>query len=184
MTFAATSNPESTVLTPPEDLLELHIQPEGDESQTIRIDAAKCLVGSDPRCDLQLTGHAIEAVHCLLIQGAEATICRRLAPDARVNGAPFDDAVLRTGDVVQLGTAVIEVTGGATTHANTIWPWLDTESNREASSPPDSRGADHRGEGRARELEDALATSEAEREQLASAIESSQERCDELQRQN
>ena len=48
-------------------------------------------------------------MHCLILRGEQRTLIRRLSGDTRLNGATFDDALLRTGDRLGIGALELEV---------------------------------------------------------------------------
>lgn len=57
-------------------------------------------------------------MHCLIVRGEAGAYVRRWAPDTRLNGTGFDDAVLRSGDRLSIGPiefCVVE-TGSETPH--------------------------------------------------------------------
>ncbi|HQU45955.1 MAG TPA: FHA domain-containing protein [Pirellulales bacterium] len=105
-----------TTLSPPEgllgrssDTLKLRMTDDGGASRIVDVESARCTFGADPRCTVRLDRQGIEPWHCLILHGARRTVVRRLAAQTRLNGREFDDAVLRPGDVLQMGPLSFEV---------------------------------------------------------------------------
>ena len=85
------------------------------QGQLVRLKAAKCTIGSAPRCTLRLRARGVRPVHCLILRGQATTVIRRWAADTRLNDQAFADAVLSPGDRVSIGAIELEVLslGGA-----------------------------------------------------------------------
>src|SRR5688572_23238972 len=121
--YSPDSPPETAMLamhtpvsTAPSRLLgtsvaELTFRIQGGEhhGRILRITAAKCSIGSAAGCTLRLRRNDIEPLHCLILSGRNGTIIRRNSPRTYLNGGPFEDAVLQTGDVLRVGSIELEV---------------------------------------------------------------------------
>jgi hypothetical protein len=70
-------------------------------------------LGADERCPLRVQAKGVQPWHCLLTQGEKRTIVHRLAPQARINGQSFVEAVLHAGDRLEIGSIELELVGGA-----------------------------------------------------------------------
>jgi len=81
----------------------------------IRIAAERCTIGSARQCTLRLRDRQVSPVHCLIVRGALGTLVRRWSPDTLLNGAPFQDAALRSGDRLRCGPLELEVLPPETT---------------------------------------------------------------------
>src|SRR5882672_5352172 len=99
--------PSSTLALDPHTLLgqspgELTLRVRGgpQDQQIIHLAAAKCTIGSGPRCTLRLRADGVSPMHCLILRGAEQTIVRRWSADTRLNGRAFTDAPLVPGDLL------------------------------------------------------------------------------------
>ena len=77
--------------------------------QVVTLSAAKCTVGSDQRCTLRLDLPGIESVYCLILRGKRCDVVRSWAGHTLLNGRPFQDARLNSGDLLRLGTVNVEV---------------------------------------------------------------------------
>jgi len=77
----------------------------GDRQEVFRLRGEVTTMGSDPACDVVLAGLAPLHAQVVHDETDEYVLLRRDggSPDTRVNGAPVDQAVLRTASRVQLG---------------------------------------------------------------------------------
>jgi len=89
--------------------LVLRIRGTSRDGQILRLQSAKCTIGSDRRCTLRLNAPGIRPVHCLIVRGRQTTIVRRWSPDTRLNGSEFADAQLSPGDRLGIGPIEMEV---------------------------------------------------------------------------
>lgn len=89
--------------------LVLRIHGSRRNGQIVRIRSAKCLVGSDPSCDLRLRSRYVAPLHCLILRGPGGTVVRSWSRDTRINGLAFDDARLGEGDFLSIGPINFEV---------------------------------------------------------------------------
>lgn len=97
----------STLLGAPPRSLRLRIRGGARDGQIIRLSDSKCLVGADARCHVQLPDSS--EIDCYILRGSARTVVRTLRPGVRVNGVPVGDAVIRTGDTIDLGNYSIDV---------------------------------------------------------------------------
>lgn len=79
------------------------------DGQLIRVERAKCSIGSDPQCTLRLQAAGVEPVHCYILRGEAGTVVRRWSAETRLNGRPFRDAPLQLGDRLTLGPLELEM---------------------------------------------------------------------------
>ncbi|MCE9554670.1 MAG: hypothetical protein K8T91_15040, partial [Planctomycetes bacterium] len=108
MTVALRSPKDSLLGTPPGELV-LRVRGTARNGQEVRLSQSRCTVGSAPGCTLRLVAPGIQPQHCLLLRGVRGTIVRSLAAETRLNGRPFDDAALKTGDLLGIGPIEFEV---------------------------------------------------------------------------
>lgn len=109
MMTVALRSPKDSLLGTPTGELVLRIRGTARNGQEVRLKESRCTVGSAPGCTLRLVAKGVEPQHCVLLRGVRGTIVRRLAPDTRLNGRPFEDAPLKTGDVLGIGPLDFEV---------------------------------------------------------------------------
>ncbi len=107
--MVATSPVSSRLLSGPPGELVLRVRGPGREGQIVRLQSAKCSIGSGARCTLRLDARGVRPVHCVLLRGSQRTIARRWAPDTRLNGNAFGDAELRPGDRLSIGPIELDV---------------------------------------------------------------------------
>lgn len=115
------AHPMQVMLPPPDATLstgllgtptgELVLQICGGEhdGRLLRLNAAKCLVGSAPGCTLRLRARGVRPVHALILRGPAGALVRCWSPDAQLNERAFTEAALRIGDRLQLGTVSLAV---------------------------------------------------------------------------
>ena len=89
--------------------LVLRICGSSRHGQIVRLRAAKCTIGSSPRCTLRLRARGVFPVHCLILRGTGGSVIRRWSPDTRLNGQAFSDAELTRGDRLGIGAIELEV---------------------------------------------------------------------------
>ncbi len=106
--------------------------------QIVRIRSPKCSVGSDQRCTLRLRARGILPMHCLIVRGSTAAYVRRWAPDTRLNGGGFDDAVLRPGDRLSVGPVEFTIvhTGGESSELQSGAPTTSAEPTSDLQTRP------------------------------------------------
>lgn len=75
----------------------------------VRIRAAKCTIGAAADCTLRLVGPGVRPLHCIVQRGDTGPTVRRWSPDTQLNGRAFNDALLMTGDRLQIGPIELEV---------------------------------------------------------------------------
>jgi len=109
MTTVALRSPKDSLLGTPTGELVLRIRGTARNGQEVRLKESRCTVGSASGCTLRLVAKGVEPQHCVLLRGVRGTIARRLAPNTRLNGLPFEDAPLKTGDVLSIGPLDFEV---------------------------------------------------------------------------
>ena len=111
--MTTTSYPGATypgsVLGKPRGDLRLKLRLLGEEDRELHFPNAKTAIGHDEKCHIRLQGPGSDPLHCLILHGAEQTVIRNWSPKTRLNGRPFDDALLSPGDLLDLGTLELEV---------------------------------------------------------------------------
>lgn len=84
------------------------------DGRVLRLNAAKCTIGSAPGCTLRLRARGIRPVHALILRGPTAAIVRCWSPDAQLNERGFTEAQLEMGDKLQFGPISLSVVELAT----------------------------------------------------------------------
>ncbi len=79
------------------------------KGEIVAFHAPKCTLGSAPRCTHRILARGVQPVHCLIVRGPVATVVRSVSADTRLNGRPFDDAVLKPGDRLTIGPVQFQV---------------------------------------------------------------------------
>ena len=90
------------------DLL-LRVCGSSNDGKLLRLRSAKCIIGSGPQCTLRLHNPRFQPVHCLILRGPNATVVRCWGRETLLNGRPFGDAPLATGDRLRVGPIELEV---------------------------------------------------------------------------
>ena len=79
------------------------------QGQEVRIRGPKCTIGSARGCTLRLRARGVAGVHCWILRGAGGTVVRRRHRSTQLNGQAFDDAPLKPGDRLRIGSVELEV---------------------------------------------------------------------------
>jgi hypothetical protein len=79
------------------------------DGRVLRIQAAKCLIGSGTGCTLRLRARHIRPVHVLILRGPQGSVVRCWSSDVLLNERAFDEAALNAGDVLQIGPIQLHV---------------------------------------------------------------------------
>lgn len=82
---------------------------QNDSVTTHTVTDAKCSIGSDRECGIRIQGEGVRPVHCVLLRSHDRTIVRRWAGNTWLNGRPFEDTTLRSGDELRLANVRIRV---------------------------------------------------------------------------
>ena len=107
--FAADHQPGWGLLGYPCSALTFRILSASAEPQIVPVESGKCTIGSAPDCTVRIQSPELEPVHCLVLRGERGNLVRRWSRDTKLNGVEFDDALLKAGDTLSLGSVVIEV---------------------------------------------------------------------------
>ncbi len=101
----------ATVLGMPakELTLRVHSRHNAGPAQVVLLTGQKVSIGADADCTLRLAGPKLEPCYCFVLRGEAHDVVRALSPRARLNGADFQDAPLRSGDRLQLDDVELEV---------------------------------------------------------------------------
>ncbi|MEX2141535.1 MAG: FHA domain-containing protein [Pirellulales bacterium] len=159
---SSTTAPKSTAA--PTSALTLRVCGTPQDGRLVRLNGAKCTIGSDSQCTLRLRAAGVIPFHCLIIRGPERTIVQRWSEDTRLNGQPFTAAMLGVGDRLTIGTVEFEVMDGigsptaksapsVAALTAPIAPSSDQPANAPTCTAAQSRGDDCKaaaGHGRAR----------------------------------
>ena len=89
--------------------MRLRVRAPRHEAREVRIRSPKCTVGSAAGCTLRLRARGIGGLHCWILRGAQGSIVRRLHGSATLNGAQFDEAPVKVGDRLQIGSVELEI---------------------------------------------------------------------------
>jgi hypothetical protein len=79
------------------------------DSRVLKIRSPKCSIGSAAGCTLRLQAAGVNPLSCWILRGPAGTIIRRLHGPAALNGARFEEATLRAGDCLRVGTVELEI---------------------------------------------------------------------------
>jgi hypothetical protein len=109
MVIIASKDRSSRVQGSPPGDLRLQVVGSARDGQIVELAAAKCAIGSAAGCTLRLRARGVRPVHCLILRGANGTVARSWAPNTRINGQPFRDALLEAGDRLSIGPVEFEV---------------------------------------------------------------------------
>lgn len=90
---------------------ELRLRVIGTEhdGRILRIQSAKCTIGSAQGCTLRLKAPGVAGVHCLVLRGPGGLAVRTWSKQTRLNGRAFVDAMLSPGDRLTVGPLEFEV---------------------------------------------------------------------------
>lgn len=109
VTSSAISNDVSCLLGGVDGPLILKVRSREHHGHILRLQSAKCTIGSHSSCTLRLLCAGVRPFHCLILRGQAGVFIRRLAPSTHLNGTGFTDRWLRVGDVLNLGPIELEV---------------------------------------------------------------------------
>ncbi len=101
------ARPSNSLLGHPAGSLVLRVCNTELAGRQFRVSAAKISLGSAASCVVQLP--ELEPFHCLVVRGERQVVVRRWAAQGLLNGFPFRDAPLTTGDRLSLGPYELEV---------------------------------------------------------------------------
>ena len=141
------ANTSHTLLRPPSRPLVLSTGGDAQSPTRLLLREAKTTIGSGEGCTLRLAHTGVDPMHCLILRGSRQTVVRRRSKATRLNGQPFDDAVLNPGDVLDIGSVQFTVTdalpepSGNDAHGSpydalcALDEWLSTESEVDVPTP-------------------------------------------------
>ncbi|NLF07996.1 MAG: hypothetical protein GX594_08455 [Pirellulaceae bacterium] len=89
--------------------LVFRIRSSNRDERLVHIKAHKCTIGSGPRCTLRLHAPGDGSLHCLIVRGRAGAVVRRWSPDTLLNYRSFEASLLLPGDVLNLGSVVVEI---------------------------------------------------------------------------
>ncbi|WP_145094704.1 FHA domain-containing protein [Anatilimnocola aggregata] len=79
------------------------------DGRTLRIAAAKCVIGSATGCTLRLRARGVRPIHCLILRGPRGAVVRCWTADVLLNERGFSESALGVGDSLQLGPVKLSV---------------------------------------------------------------------------
>ena len=82
---------------------------QGGRQLTVR--AERCTIGTSAGCTIRVIGDGVAPIQCLIVRGRAVSVVRRWGAETRLNGRPFDDAVLKRGDRLDLPGLRLEFLG-------------------------------------------------------------------------
>ena len=89
--------------------LTLRVHGRGHEPRLVRIQAAKCTVGSAAGCTLRLRSAGVAPLACWILRGKCGAVVRRMHGAATLNGGALEEAPLQAGDRLRIGAVELEV---------------------------------------------------------------------------
>ncbi|MCA9271240.1 MAG: hypothetical protein KDA41_22310, partial [Planctomycetales bacterium] len=89
--------------------LTLRMQSGDGPQRVLRLPHDKFSIGADASCAVRLDSSAFHPVHCFILRGKAGVVVRRWAPDTRLNGRVFQDALLAQGDRLSVGPVDFDV---------------------------------------------------------------------------
>lgn len=91
------------------DELTLRIIGTEHDGRILRIQAAKCTIGSGRDCTLRLRAPGVQNLHCLILRGPGGLAAKAWSRDTTLNGRAFSDAQLNAGDRLTIGPIELEI---------------------------------------------------------------------------
>ncbi len=98
-----------TLLGRPNGELVLRVLGPQQRGRIVRLQAAKCTLGSGPHCTLRLRARGVRPVHCLILRGNSGAYIRRWHADTCLNDAAFTESFLKAGDRLHVGPIELEI---------------------------------------------------------------------------
>jgi len=95
------------VLHQPEGELVLCLRGGGYDDKVLHLRSSKCTFGSRADCTVQVSEST--PLQCVILRGPGGTVVRDWSGASRLNGQPFSDAALSTGDCLQVGSVEAKV---------------------------------------------------------------------------
>ena len=105
------------------------------DGQSIRINAAKCTIGSAEQATLRLVCKGVHPTHCMILRGTAGTIVKRMSEDTSLNDNSFEEAELNENDVLTIGPLrfrVLPPSGSATADSAAVAAVASAETDSEA----------------------------------------------------
>jgi hypothetical protein len=90
-------------------LLALRVCGGSHRGRVIQIRSPKCTIGSAAGCTLRLRAAGVRPLHCWILRGPTGTLVRRRSAGTLLNGRTYEDAPLRIGDHLRIGSVELEV---------------------------------------------------------------------------
>lgn len=90
----------ASLLGNPGGTLTLAVRSSDGTVEQVAIASAKCTIGSDASCTIQVSGQPLS---CVILRGQQHTVVRRWAESVTLNENAFRDAKLQLGDVIAIG---------------------------------------------------------------------------------
>ncbi|MEX1040281.1 MAG: hypothetical protein WDZ51_06615 [Pirellulaceae bacterium] len=131
--------------------LVLQIRGSERDGQIVRIRSTRCLVGHSTQAEFRLIAAGVRAKHCTLYRGTAGTLLKALCRDVRVNGYPVTEHLLRSGDLLAIGSVEFEVLPGNDAEDNP-GPSLESTPSQRAALESQLREARGNGRNRVRHL--------------------------------
>jgi hypothetical protein len=93
------------------DTFRLQMRDSSGIERIFALGEGKHAIGSGPRCAVRITATGVQPLECVIVRNGNELRVRRWAPNTRLNGIDFDEAELKAGDLLQMGTAELHVVG-------------------------------------------------------------------------
>lgn len=104
------------------------------------LSAAPQTIGGGPRCSLRLDGAGLRPLHCVVTYTEQGPTVRRWAVETLLNGSPFSEAPLNSGDLLSVGSIdlrVVELTQGDTEEPVQAHQEAATQTEPDTTSEPE-----------------------------------------------
>ncbi|MFI4875521.1 MAG: FHA domain-containing protein [Blastopirellula sp. JB062] len=100
---------QSPLLGKPQKPLVLRVVGTEREGQIVRLQRAKCVLGSAASCALRLVAAGVRPRHCVIWRGAAGMVLQRIEAEVMINGQSVTESPLVSGDVITLGAVSLRV---------------------------------------------------------------------------
>ncbi|EAQ81021.1 FHA domain-containing protein [Blastopirellula marina] len=99
----------SPLLGKPLSPLVLRVEGTERDGQIVRLERAKCVIGSAASCTLRLAAAGVRPRHCVIWRGSAGMILQRVEADVLVNGQSVCEAALVAGDLITVGAVTFRI---------------------------------------------------------------------------
>lgn len=100
---------QSSLLGKPQSPLLLRVEGTERDGQTVRLERAKCVIGSAASCSLRLIAAGVRKQHCVIWRGKAGMFLQRVDGEVLINGQSVTESRLVAGDLITIGAVSLRI---------------------------------------------------------------------------